>query len=174
MTIPRLKTGGTLARVVNQIIDYLPRLRVQSTPQLQVDHTPRGQVIRYLQTNTVAGEPIVRIHPWQVVPQGGLSDQIDVYWGTVGGQEDFAENKKAFTVNGNSRVVVQWLLEVSASTANGVSGVTVSVESVDDPFSTITIEGEGIRYKALIALVNVVDGALVVTQTVNNHIPAIP
>lgn len=172
MTIPRLKTGGTLARVVNQIIDYLPRLRVQSTPQIRVSHTPRGQVLTFKQANTTPGTPAIHAHPWQVKTVNAA--EIDVYWGTVGGQEDFSEDKKTFTINGNSRVVVQWLLEVSDSTANGVSGVTVSVESVDDPFSTITIEGEGIRYKALIALVNVVDGALVVTQTVNNHIPAIP
>jgi hypothetical protein len=173
MIIPRLKSGGTLAKVINEIIDYLPRLRVQSTPQVLVDHTPRGQILRFKQGNTVPGSPAVRSHPFKVQPIGGDSDVVEVYWGTVGGREAFSEAKKPLSISVNSRIVVSWTLDIDDETAGGVTGVVVDKEPVSEPFEIVDISGTGIHYKALIATVNLVGGSLNVQQHVINHIPAI-
>jgi hypothetical protein len=174
MIIPRLKSGGTLARVVNEIIDYLPRLRVQSTPQVLVDHTPRGQILRFKQGNTVPGSPAIQSHPFQVKPLGGDSQLVDIYWGTVGGVEAFPEATKQIGISVNSRIVVSWTLEIDDKTAGGVTAVTVDDEPVSEPFEITNVDGgTGIKYKALIATVNLVGGSLNVQQHVINHIPAI-
>lgn len=172
MTIPRLKTGGTLARVVNEIIDYLPRLQVQQTPQVRVDQTPRGQVLRVITDNTGGGTPIERPHPFQVTSLGGASDQVNVYYGTVGGVEAFEFPTKLLTVTNSCRIVVEWLLEVSEFDAGGVSLVDVYVEPTTDPMAITMVEGVGIRYKALIATVNILDNQVTILQHVIGHIPA--
>lgn len=174
MIIPRLKSGGNLAKVVNEIIDYLPRLKVQSTPQVLVDHTPRGQIIRFKQANTVPGTPAVRSHPFKVEPIGGESDVVEVYWGTVGGKEAFAEAKKSISISGNSRIVCSWTLEINSKTAGGVTNVAVEKEPVSEPFEITDIGGgTGIHYKVLIATVNLIGGSFNVQQHVINHIPAV-
>lgn len=173
MIIPRLKQGGTLAKVINEIIDYLPRLRIQPTPEIQVDSTSRGQILRFKQRNTTPGEPAVQNHPFQVVPKGGESEDVDVYWGTVGGREAFPEAFKTLTITVNSRIVVSWTLEINDSTAGGVSAVTVDKEPVSEDFEIADNSETGIHYKVLIATVNKVGGSLVVQQHVINHIPAI-
>jgi hypothetical protein len=171
MTIPRLKTGGTLAKVINEIIDYLPRLRVQQTPQVRVDQTPRGQVLRIVAENTGGGSPIERPHPFQVTSQGGGSDQVAVYYGTVGGVEAFDFPTKTLTASESCRVVVEWLLEVSEFTAGGVSQVDVYIEPSTEPLAITMVEGVGIRYKALIATINIVNNQVTVLQHVIGHIP---
>lgn len=171
MIIPRLKNGGTLAKVINEIIDYLPRLRVQSTPQVLVDHTPRGQIIRLKESNSVPGTPAIKAHPFKVQALG--SEMIEVYWGTVGGKEAFSEAKKEFPISQNSRVIVKWTLDLSSSTAGGVSGVSVDVEDVTTDFEITNISGTGIHYKALIATVNIVGDSISILQHVIGHVPAV-
>lgn len=172
MTIPRLKTGGTLARVVNEIIDFLPRLQVQQTPQVRVDQTPRGQVLRVIPDNTGGGSPIERPHPFQVTSLGGGSDQVNVYYGTVGGIDAFEFPTKLLTVTNSCRIVVEWLLEVSEFDAGGVSLVDVYVEPTTDPMVITMVDGVGIRYKALIATVNILNNQVTILQHVIGHIPA--
>lgn len=172
MTIPRLKTGGTLARVVNEIIDFLPRLQVQQTPQVRVDQTPRGQVLRVIPDNTGGGTPIERPHPFQVTSLGGGSDQVNVYYGTVGGVEAFDFPTKTLTASESCRVVVEWLLEVSEFEAGGVSLVDVYVEPTTDPLVITMVDGVGIRYKALIATINIINNQVTILQHVIGHIPA--
>lgn len=164
MLIPRLKSGGQLAQAVNAIIDYLPRLAVQNTPEVQAVITPRGQFVT-LKRTAAGANPIDADFPFRVFIKArkqtpeDLVNECWVRWGTINGQPalDFPQEKISGNLSGSQRVVLEVTGNFQTLTAAGVTNPTLSLEDSADPLAA-TENQDQITWKIVLAMLETEPG----------------
>lgn len=165
MLIQRLKNGGALAQAINAIIDYLPRLAVQNTPDVSAVVTPRGQFLKLNRAITASTTPETD-YPFRVfirnrnqTPEDTTQEAV-VRWGTINGQPalDYPEEAVTGTLEGSQRVVLQVSGNFQTLTAAGVTNPTLSLEDVTTPLAA-TETAETITWKIVLAYLETTPGA---------------
>lgn len=170
----RFFRGGIHARMYNELVDHLPRQRIQSTPDVFASQTPRGQIIQPKPVRSIYSKPPTYLHPFQIV----LRDEWMVYYGTVNGQAAFAYPFFTFTPIGNvTRLVVSWDADFDGMQGTtfggyGVTNIAVTSEDGSTPFQAETINQTTIALKAIIGFVFTGQEGVGIQQIVKGHLPA--
>jgi hypothetical protein len=176
--IPRLKSGGQLASAINAIIDYLPRLAIQSTPDITATVTPRGQLVSLKNRRTTqTGAPSATTNfPFKATIRadnpGSPSPTYKVFvrWGTVNGQSvmTYPEEEVGTAADGK-RVVLNVVGNFSSTTSTGISNPSLAIEDT----SALLVAGEvggAINYKIVLAyIMEEEDGTFTVSQQTGGH-----
>lgn len=165
MLIPRLKSGGPLAQTINAIIDYLPRLAVQNTPDVTAVVTPRGQYVSLKRATVLGGNALDSDFPFRVFikPRKQTPDDLInecwVQWGTVNGQTavTFPQQKVSGTLTGSQRVVLEVTGNFQTLTAAGVTNPTLTLEDASSPLAATENEDQ-ITWKIVLALLETEEG----------------
>jgi hypothetical protein len=157
MQLKRLKSGGALANAINSIIDYLPRLAVQSTPEINATQTPRGQFVELKKRQSTSGAPEY-LHAFKVsLRDVNEQKRVFVRWGTINGNPAFLDypEKKIDSIpalSGNERVVLSVTGDFQTFSSPGVYNVDITVESADTPLEAEE-EADSITWKIVLAYI---------------------
>jgi hypothetical protein len=176
--IPRLKTGGQLGATINAIIDYLPRLAIQSTPDITATVTPRGQLVSLKNRRTVqtAAPSATTNYPFKVTVrasnpgQENPSYRVFVRWGTVNGQgvTDYPEEEVGPAAD-NKRVVLNVAGNFSSTTSSGIVSSSVTIED-QSAFLYADPVAESVSYKIILAFIQADEGGgFTVSQQTAGH-----
>lgn len=171
--IPRLKSGGQLAATINAIIDYLPRLAIQSTPDITATVTPRGQMVtlkkpRFAQANAPSGSTN---YPFKVSVRSENSiKRVYVQWGTVNGQSVVTYPQEAVGIaEDNKRIVLNVAGNFSSTTSTGIEQASLEMED-NDVLIVAGDVGGLVNYKIVLAyLIEEDDGSFTVSQQTGGH-----
>jgi hypothetical protein len=174
--IPRLKTGGALASAINSIIDYLPRLVIQNTPDVTASLTPRGQFVS-LKKRVASGSGGVTstTYPFKVSLRGETSGETTIYkvwvkWGTVNGQSvvQYPEEEVG-TAADQKRVVLNVTGNFSDVTSSGVSNPSLALEDMGT-LLTAEEQADSVSYKIVLAYITANEGGgFTVSQQTGGH-----
>ena len=173
--IPRLKTGGALGSAINAIIDYLPRLVVQNTPEVTAIVTPRGQFISLKKRTESGGGSAESTYPFKVSVRAETDGETTTYkvwvkWGTVNGQPVVTYPEEEVGVaEDTSRVVLNVTGSFSNLTSTGVSFPSLAIEQTDT-LLTAEEQTDSVSYKIVLAYINAEEGGgFTVSQQTGGH-----
>lgn len=174
--IPRLKSGGAIATAINAIIDYLPRLVIQNTPDITASLTPRGQFVS-LKKRIAAGGGSAGAgnFPFKVTVESETVGEATTYkvwvrWGTVNGQSVVNYPKEEVGAAADAkRVVLNVTGNFSDTTSSGVSFPSLAIEDMD-ALLTAEEQPDSVAYKIVLAYINATDGGgFEVSQQTGGH-----
>lgn len=157
MQLKRLKSGGTLASAINSIIDYIPRLAIQSTPEINAIQTPRGQFVE-LKKKQSSGGTVEYLHAFKVsLRDVNGQKKVFVRWGTVNGNPAFLDYPEkqletSPTLSGTERVVLSVAGDFQTFSSPGVYNVDITIESAELPLEAEE-SGESITWKIVLAYI---------------------
>lgn len=162
--IPRLKSGGALGSAINSIIDYLPRLVIQNTPEVTASLTPRGQFVSLKKRITsVEGGASTSSYPFKVSLRSETIGETTNYkvwvkWGTVNGQSvvTYPEEEVGIAADAK-RVVLNVTGNFSGMTSSGVSYPSLAIEDMDT-LLTAEEQTDSVSYKIVLAYINADEG----------------
>jgi hypothetical protein len=173
--IQRLKTGGALASAINAIIDYLPRLVIQNTPDVTATVTPRGQFLSLKKRIASGGGTVSTTYPFKVSVRpedvgGTITYKVFVKWGTVNGQPVVAyPEEEVGEAEDTSRVVLNVTGSFSELTSTGVSNPSLAIEQTDT-LLTAEEQMDSVSYKIVLAYINADEaGGFTVSQETAGH-----
>jgi len=175
--IPRLKSGGSIATAINAIIDYLPRLVIQNTPDITASLTPRGQFVSLKKriTSGGGGSTGTGNYPFKVTVESETVGEATTYkvwvrWGTVNGQSVVNYPKEEVGPAADAkRVVLNVTGNFSDTTSSGVSFPSLAIEDMDT-LLTADEQPDSVAYKIVLAYINATDGGgFEVSQQTGGH-----
>lgn len=170
----RFFRGGIRAQMYNELVDYLPRQRIQTTPEIFASQTPRGQIIQPKPPRSLYSKPPAYLHPFQIV----LRDEWKIYYGTVNGQSAFPYPFFTFTPIGTvTRLVVSWDADFNGMQGTtfggyGVTNITITAEDASNLFQAETVNQSTIALKAIIGFVFTGEEGVGIQQIIKGHLPA--
>jgi hypothetical protein len=175
--IPRLKTGGALASAINSIIDYLPRLVIQNTPDISASVTPRGQFVSLKKrvASGSGGGASTTTYPFKVSLRGETVGETTTYkvfvkWGTVNGQSvcQYPEEEVGIAAD-QKRVVLSVTGNFSDVTSSGVTNPLLAIEDMNT-LLTAEEQADSVSYKIVLAYIMEDEGGgFTVTQQTGGH-----
>lgn len=175
--IPRLKSGGAIATAINAIIDYLPRLVIQNTPDITASLTPRGQFVSLKKRITAGGGGSAGAgnYPFKVTIESEKIGETTNYkvwvrWGTVNGQSvvDYPKEEVGPAADAK-RVVLNVTGNFSDLTSSGVTNPSLAIEDMDT-LLTAEEQPNSVAYKIVLAYLNKNDGeGFTVSQQTGGH-----
>lgn len=176
--IPRLKSGGQLAAAINAIIDYLPRLAIQSTPDITATVTPRGQLVslKNRRTTQTGASSATSNFPFKVtIRADNPTAQNPTYrtyvrWGTVNGQSIMTyPEQEVGTPADSKRVVLNVAGNFSSTTSTGILNSSIEIEETGALLVAGDV-GDAMNYKIVLAyIMEEEDGTFTVSQQTGGH-----
>jgi hypothetical protein len=158
MQLKRLKTGGAIASAINAIIDHLPRLAIQSTPDINATQTPRGQFISLKRRQASSTAAVSFPHAFKVtIREVDGEKAVFVRWGTINGQPAFTDYPEKQldatpTFQGTERVVLSVTGDFQTFESQGISQVMLDIEPTTEPLEAVETES-AITWKIVLAYI---------------------
>lgn len=173
--IKRLKKGGIIAREYNRLLDYIPRTRIQNSPDVSASSTPTGQIIKPRKPKSLYYKDVLFYHPFQILR---MDDGWKIYYGTVNGEDAFPYPFYEFDPPmGMSRVEITWNADFNGMqgedfSAYKVSNISISTKDTGEPFVQEGVSPTQLTLTVILGFVSKSQDTFAIEQIVKGHLPA--